>query len=130
MKTMYRIFLYMVCLNVSTYLVSYMLGLLGMTDTTLTPQLNPTQIITTFNPVTTAAGWTTGVILLNYLIGDIVGGLNIMMLAMAPLITGFPLFLSQMGVPSVIVYAVTALEGFVVTWGVYEWISGRNATQQ
>ena len=130
MKTMYRIFLYMVCLNVSTYLVSYMLGLLGMTDTTLTPQISPPQLISTFNPITTANEWTTGIILISYLIGDIVGGLNIVILAMAPLIAGFPLFLSQMGVPSVIVYAVTALEGFVVTWGVYEWISGRNATQQ
>jgi len=49
---------------------------------------------------------------------------------MAPFIIGFPLFLSQIGMPAIVVDTVGAVESFMVFWGIIEWISGRIASQQ
>jgi len=91
------------------------------------PPITPTQVGEQFNATATVQGWG-GWLTTLYIIGDIVGGLQMLWNAIYVMVVGFPSLLSNLGVPSIVVWPLYGLWSFVYFIFVIEWISGRYIT--
>jgi len=127
MKMMYKMVFFFICLNMATYLVDYACGLTGFPTENVNPVINPTDLTQDFNATKTVETWSSYTGSFTY-IGDVVGGLVMMWKVIITFFVGFPMFLQNIGVPTVIVNILYAIESFIFTWAVFEWISGRRAS--
>ena len=124
MKIAYQALLFILALNLTTWVVQQIdvIPIAGVE-----PIIEPTEVPEQFNPTATVQGWG-GWLTTLYIIGDIVGGLQMLWNAIYVLVVGFPSLLSNLGVPSIVVYPLYALWSFVYFIFVIEWISGRYIT--
>ena len=110
------------------YLTDRCYALLGWRPIDAVPYVRPENITQTFNATATARSWG-GFTLPIYIIGDIVSGLTMLVNAIKDFLFGFYYFLIVLGAPVSIALVLTAVEQFVMWFGVIEFISGRIATQ-
>jgi hypothetical protein len=111
-----------------TYLTNYCYALLGYESFVVTPLINPDSVAQTFNATATAKNWG-GFSLPIYIIGDIVSGLTMLVNAVKDFLGGFYYLLIAFGAPVPIAIVLTAVEQFVMWFGVIEFISGRIVSQ-
>jgi len=126
MKAMYRILLFMICTNLAAYLGNYIMDLTGLPKENVDTLIQPSQIAEQFNATSAVQSWSTYTSMFSY-VGDVVAGLVMAVNAVKTFLFGFPDFLAQIGVPTVLVLVLNALWCFVWAWGVWEWIAGRRA---
>ena len=127
MRMMFRLLTFFICLNLGFYLVNYCADLTGAPSESMNSLITPSQIATDFNATRQVESWTSYPSMFGY-IGDVVAGLSMMFRFVVVFFVGFPYFLYEMGAPSVIVSILGALWAFVWSWSIWEWISGRRAS--
>lgn len=126
MKRMYVLLMMFLCMQISAYVCRAMFILNDSPLADVGPTIEPEQIQEEFNATESVSRWSTFAGAISY-IGDMVFGLFEMLGEIGVFIVAFPYFWTMIGAPAVWVVAMDALWLFVISWGVWEWISGREA---
>ncbi len=118
MRLAWKLLFFMLCLNLGTMIVSSLLGVgIGLNQEDLDQfeeAFDADKIVDTWNWGGTGS-----------LVGDIGSGLRFFWGAVQKLVIGFPLLLSVLGVPPIIVTTFTVLWGFIWLSFIIDFISGR-----
>jgi len=120
---MYQAVLYVLCLNLATYLlaafnVAPYIGYSGAVDID--------QLTSAFNPETPATSWAGWTGYLN-MIGDVVGGMMMFWNAIQGIFIGFPVMLESLGAPTPVVNVLKVLWGLIFFFAFIEWRTGRSS---